>query len=1572
MKIAKKFSLRRALRTNRKGVALVTVLTVMSLTTILVLTFFTLASSEHRASKTYSYGLQSQQVAEQAVNMVIAQIREATTVSDNPSNLKVWSSQPGAIRTWNQNGEFDRIFKLYSDDIMKTDNQLGVRADFADIAKWADRPDHFVDLNEPVIRGEKVYYPIVSATASVLPEWPQSGIKDDSGEYDANGVEGFKYDAALVEEGDFGRKAAEIADATDGHVAMPVRWIYQLADGTVGTLEDGGAGSSEYRFVAFSGQGQPSEKNPLVARFAFWADDETTKLNINTHAGGAAWDLPRAGGRLDRDLAQHQPAKNEWQRYPGHPATVHLSPALAPGYLLNPMDNRTREQGRDAMEKLFDVVPRVVPGGSQSGTRKVDKSIPSMANGLIPDTEPLFPSLDDMVMRSDRQPHVYPDNTGTDISESELGDFLERSKFFITAYSRAPEVNLFNLPRVAIWPVYNAERSGEASSDYQRKLTSFDRLIHYCASVGNTAGGERYDYIFKREKADSPTYDYQGIPRNREVYEYLNRLMNQDYPGYGASFASKYSQDQQQILTQIFDYIRSTNIYDDTLYKDRADEAYVINNKNDHLTFTNYRNSRGNQILRGEGLKGHGQVVPIEIDDTKGFGRMYTISSAQVMAICAAQPGFAGEGRFPGIVTEPDENTPIREIEPGNGSYGPVFLNIPPKPSSVLRNEESTWPIWLKDLRQTNPREFEAVWRDYDWNWQLAFLNDDYKSAVLANPTANKFNQSFLNSAGYTAAYKTNPGTPGAVRLADNERMVQAALLFNLFTPSVGWVAINPDMEIDISSNGGMNFTGSDGSYGFLGFEGYGMSSGGTYTWATNWTESVQGARRYGGVLPFQYVLHAPAQVLSKAVSAGGGNNNDKNLSDTWTRGGRGRLTPIDRYYDSLNGGISGNTAWDSLTPDAPKSYTYDLVTVPFKINGNSLNFNGGQVTFEIFPGRDAAEASAPDASPPSSPLQTVELNFDSFNIQAPQFTPQPTTNGTGWRNRVYGPILGRKNRQGRLRRESFGPLERVSITADPGNLRVVTNLHKAGLWQGESDTVSNSAPGRAHGRMAQVSVRRSGGFSSMFGPGDVVQSVEVSHGDARLVAASKNPSEHFEAHRDYGGGISSSDDDPRMSHSLTNSVGNSYWGFRKEDDYLIIPDLPKVRNRGSYAWKAPLPLGGGANGNVKSEDVQRYGDFDSGLGLMTDGPYINKPDEGNISNLMGKVQHELDAYWATLGRELDIPYFTSSWRGEAGGAAYFSPNRIVSGPGVFGSLPTGVKADEPWRTLLFRPNVVSPKYDSHPGAGQREGGSDPPDHALMDLFWMPVVEPYAISEPLSTAGKINMNYQMAPFLHIDRNTALRGIMRSEFMAILPNRFHTDYKHRWGKGHRERGGNFTLELRSLRSVVHETGVFKQFDDRFNNGEDLFKSATEICEIHLPAVEVADLYGLPSRASAQIPTVSAENMGAGRFWDTMSLTSDNSRERPYANLQQRLTTKSNTFKVHFRAQVIKQSRRENDAEYGVWRPELDTVQAEYRGSSIVERFVDPNHPDLPDFATQPNRSLDEFYQYRVVNPRRFAP
>ncbi len=1564
MKIAKQRLFQRLFPSNRKGVALITVLTVMSLTTILVLTFFSLATNEHRASKTYSQGLQAQQVAEQAVNMVIAQIREATTVSDNPSNIKAWASQPGAIRTWNQSGGFDRIFKLYSDDIMKSDDEKEVQADFTDLQDWDSQPDHYVDLNEPVIRGERVYYPIVNPTASVIPEKWIGGYKDSEDTFNDNGVEGFRYnyaDGESVKGGALGDKAAVIAKATDGHVPMPVRWIYQLADGTLGSLAKGSSGSKEYQFVAFSGNGKASEKNPLVARFAFWADDETTKLNVNTHVGGATWDLPRAGGKMDREMAKHQPAKNEWQRYPGHPATTHLSPAMAPGYVLNLASLQAMGQSRAAMEKLFKVVPRVVGGGSESGTRVINRNDPLEKDGLIPDTNPLYPSIDDLVMDADREPHVYPDSEGGEITGTELGDYLERSKFFLTAYSRAPEVNMFNLPRVAIWPIFNTERSEAGDSDYQRKLSPFDRLIHYCATVGPVSGTNDFDYIFKREKADSATYDYDSISRNQDVYKYLDRLMKDDYPGFGDSFESKYGADQEQILTEIFDYIRTTNIYDDSLYvldtgARNRDGGYSPTNTDDHLGYTNWRNATRGK--RGEGLKGHGQVVPIEISDTKGFGRMYSLASTQIMAICAGQPGMWNTGRFPGAVTPPDEDVFQTDIlyEP----YGKVFLNLPPLPKGIDKEKpDATWPTWLTTLRtatdDVSKAEYEAAFKPYNWNWQLAFADSGYRRAVLSDPTANRFNRDLITAT-----------SSQGMRLQPTERMVQGAMLFNLFTPSVGWVAINPDMEIEITAtSGGMTFAGVDGSVPFLGFghdaDGFASGGGDTYVWATNWVESIQGARRYGGILPFQYTMHALPDVVRQA----GRDDKGRNAS---VHGGKGRLTPIDRFYNKLETGVraidgTGRGKRDIInsSSDVADAYRYDLVTIPFKISTPTLDFTGGDVEFKFFPGRDRSEGTLNDESSSSDPLQEITIEFPDFDEDAPSAVePIADAGGDGWRNRRrFGPMLGKLRRGGgNPIRDSFTFLERVSLTADPGNDKVGTNLHKASLYDGATETVTKSEAGLAHGRMGQLGVHRSGGLSSMIGPGDIVRSVEVTHGDLRLVAAQKviGAGEHFEPHRYYDNGDPDTDGDDKMAHSMTNSVGNGYWGFRKESDYLIVPDLPKVRNRAAYHNRTPVPFG-----TEKSKDVQFYGDFDNGVGLMIDGPYINKPDEGNISNLDNKTENELDNYWADLGRERDLPYFASSWRGEAGGAAFFSPNRMVSGPGTFGSLPTGIKSQDPWQTLLFRPDVEGNDYKTHPGA------ESPPDHLIMDLFWMPVVEPYAISEPLSTAGKVNMNYQMAPFLHVDRSTALRGVFRSEYMSCVPSTWHTDYKARWGVGFGK-----VLERVMLRSAIMDSATLEQFSDYFGDGEKIFKSATEICDIHLIPEQLSDWLELPKVVSAGSYTPTVDQMKDGEYWRRHAIVGDNSREKTYTNIYQRLTTKSNTFKVHFRAQVIKQSRRESDSEYGVWRPELDTVQAEYRGSSIVERFVDPNNPNLPDFATDETASLDEYYQYRVVNPRRFAP
>ncbi len=1533
-------------KAGKRGVALITVLTIMSLTTILVLTFFSLANSERTASNTYSHGLQAQQVAEQAVNMAIGQIRKATTV-DVDTSTNAWASQPGAIRVWDDSGNLLSLFKLYSDETMVEGDVLGATTDFDDMLGWSSQPEQYVDLNEPVIRGKKVYYPIVNPAAAETPAWPKA-IGDDD-----RGVEGFRYNYdnlhTLSDEGRIGQKAAGILEDEEkltligGHPAMPAKWIYQTADGSLGTVI---AGSG--KFKPFTGATPASEENPIVARFAFWSDDETSKLNVNVHAGGLAWDIPKAGGDMDMDMAKYQPAQHEWQRYPGHPASTHLIPALAPGVLDIVND-------RDAMEMLFRIVPRVVGGGSESGTRLIDTRNEEEANGLIADKDNLFPTIDDIIMRPDRTVAEFPDAKGKALPEEELSEYLERAKFFITAVSRAPEVNLHNKPRVAIWPINEAEYGSE---DYDLKLTAFDRLIHYCASMGEDSSEfGRYEYIFKRGQADSDIYDYESIPRNKELYEYLYKFLDKKVPGYGGSFTGKYSEaDTKQLLTLIFDYIRSTNLHDDTVYGKQFEQAFKKVNSSKHRTFTNWRD--GNDFNKGFGQKGHGQVTPIRIDGTKGIGRFFTLSSSEIMISCVAEV-TRGHPQYPGV-----------NGYRGNGQQDPgdikQYTNLPPLAPAVRQETPSSWPPWLTALKTAAnggdaeaEEEFEAAFKEWNWNWNLAFLSDSYKAAVLANPTSAKFNRGLL------------AGTGDELRLKDGEKMAQAVFLFNLFSPSIGWSGINPDMEVHIEKKNGMTFSGETGGIEFLGFSGQGnlqRNGGGdasTYIWATNWIKPHRegGVRAWGGLMPFPFTFQARDVLGDRAYRRQAGSvwRQMWDKQDSTSPHVRCKLTPLDRGYDKLEdalGAVSnardiGNNGVENTS----QSYRYDLVTVPFKVTGGSgVSFSGGDVEFRIYDGGEYTENSYQDdgsGADANTLVQTIELEYPSFS------------HGTNELIMATG-RPGYVNEFNALSSDSSGVLEMASLTADPANpwdTEWTSAQLKGGRWSnsvGPADNAIYSGNTRylnLRGRMADATIHWSGPYVHN---GDIVKSVAVAHGDMRIIAArpeiDKND-DYFQPHRNYG-------KNQKMAHSLTNALGRSVTGFNADDskDYLIVTGLPGNR---PYRGAAPLPFA-----TEKSEDVQLYGDFDNGAGTMIDGPYINKPDEGNVHALKTKFEQELVHHWEALRNYGDFPYFSNPEKAESGGPAYFSPNRIVSGPGMFGSLPTQADDNRPWQTLLFRPNVIGAGYSSHPGA------ETPPDHLIMDLFWMPVVEPYAISEPLSTAGRINMNYDILPYRHIDRSTAIRGVFRSELILCIPNKWHESYKHNRGRGRgyhwRDAPYNGQLQGKRLRGVIVEDATLEQFRSKFDQGE-IFKSATEICDIHLITEEIAVRLGINSN-KAKIGTYepTLEDMENGKYWRDHSLVGDNSRERPYTNIHQRLTTKSNTFRVHYRAQVLKQSRRDNSTDYENWNPALDTVQAEYRGSSIVERYIDPDDPEVPDFADANSISIDEFYKFRVVNPRRFAP
>jgi uncharacterized protein (TIGR02600 family) len=473
--------------------------------------------------------------------------------------------------------------------------------------------------------------------------------------------------------------------------------------------------------------------------------------------------------------------------------------------------------------------------------------------------------------------------------------------------------------------------------------------------------------------------------------------------------------------------------------------------------------------------------------------------------------------------------------------------------------------------------------------------------------------------------------------------------------------------------------------------------------------------------------------------------------------------------------------------------------------------------------------------------------------------------------------------------------------------------------------------------------------------------------GDIRLVAAKHEvDASVFKPHIGY---FNLNEPIDQLINTATGT--HHYWRFGNADlhktsdgiypafDYSVATQLTDASYHFSKFPDYPRGYAKSLGETIESRPIHT-GDFDNGVASTFDGPYINKPDGGNRSYRFGTSR---------AFHDIPTPYFDNNRSPADQGPAYFSPNRQVSSPVMFGSLPTGVKREIPWMTLLFRPQPWGhpENFDQpHPGyAGAK-------DHHLLDLFWMPVVEPYAISEPFSTAGKINLNYQILPFTHIKRATGIHAVMKSEEMLIVSDAAAAHYKNR----NEALADNYVTELPEdvhLRQFIDIDETLKQFDDRFINGE-IFKSASEICEVHL--IPLQDRVGqspitLPDPMFGS-PIQDAVDDQMKAFWMDHSPTGDNSRERPYSNIYPRVTTKSNTFRIHIRAQVIKKARESDPTTFD---PELDTVAGEWRGAKLIERYIDPNNEDIPDYATLPdavgNQTLDSYYRFRILHSKRFG-
>jgi uncharacterized protein (TIGR02600 family) len=229
----------------------------------------------------------------------------------------------------------------------------------------------------------------------------------------------------------------------------------------------------------------------------------------------------------------------------------------------------------------------------------------------------------------------------------------------------------------------------------------------------------------------------------------------------------------------------------------------------------------------------------------------------------------------------------------------------------------------------------------------------------------------------------------------------------------------------------------------------------------------------------------------------------------------------------------------------------------------------------------------------------------------------------------------------------------------------------------------------------------------------------------------------------------------------------------------------------------------------------------------------------------------------------------------------------------------------------------------------------------------MPVIEPYAISQPSATSGKINLNYRIQPFDYIRRESGMHAVLKAtKFLALQPTDAST-YKPL------DPAGRNTPFMADRRRDVDIEATLAAFDTRYQN-EGVFRSASEICEMHL----------VP-------PGETVSSMQA--FWAAHPLSGDNVREKPYVDIYPRVTTKTNTFTIHYKVQVLRKAKGEAPEE---WNEQLDSVVAESRGSTIVERYIDPNDDRLPNFAnlplTDPSANLDQYYRFRIVSSSTFQP
>ncbi len=1575
---------------SRQGFALLLVLIVVSFTAAIALLFLLSAQQERTGTDSYAQGSRVRQLAATSVNLVMGQISTATKQGTSAAPVS-WASQPGMIRTYDQTGSLKNAFKLYSWNNLVADSTFNPNdaANELPPKTWSTLPALYTDLNQPV----NGVYPIVDPAA-------------------ATQVEDFSIDSTNV----------AVTGSPANTAPMPVQWLYVLQDGSW-VAPTAGAGSS----VTVAGA---SVANPITGRIAFWTDDETSKVNINTASEGAYWDWPKAASRDEMQFAGNPPVKNEFNRVPGHPATTSLSavfPEMRQGTSNRWTSLTTYAQ---QLQDIFSLTPRIDwgLGGSKGGTYPMSSYTAAYApansawvdittySPMTPDADRLYATADDLWFKSN---HANANNFASyNITPSMLSQRL----FFLSANSNAPETTLFETPRVSLWPItypylssfwsdfsanctmattkFTGRRTASKPTSFPapdttanplttlaaanpaasvyRYITPQEQLIGFCSTLNATATTPT-GYYFQRQNPDSPTNDWSNIKRNRDLVTYLRNEMGKAPPGFGTSLATKWESwaagNTDWTALNCLDFSRSMiNQYTDSTTSTSGDLLY---------SFAGYSFHQG--AVSGSGGSDYSEpnaatVVPLR---SSFNGNTYISQGAYPTLKEAAVLFFATSRREP---VPPMNGTAIDGNKiPFAGEWQNLITYTPGSPATGKSQTKSMQAMMFFSFSQMNPGnpEFLPVFwlkvkplnGSFSVNGTTINLPSATHNSVQWNCYADGFfTQQFFGPLFYkqynqpkifSNAPPTTPSNPGTLVTSSPSyyTLISDPIILDPDQINFTFTGTNVQVEIYAPDSSNLDVDTTSDPTKLISTQQIDFS-------AWNKTLPIPLAPRWNACQkPLSLAGTVPSRTYT-SVAVSGVAMPDPTMS------------------------VAEPTSVNPTPPTPPAGWQVEVVPQFFSFTtpaGSLMSDDGLSAQLPAYNLSTTGPITTSYGS--GSPIGRIPYVYSgsvsSFGASAISLTYSPAIGNNGaistdMRCRVAGLSQRTPSTVGK----SIGFLAE-GPSVDPFTVSYSMNDVRAFTLITPYDTVISmvSDPTSGTGKSAGDPRLMGKGLATAAGSTTFIPITTALAGALPNHVLGTNAANTYVTTQKVNLANCSvyppRSTDQAQFHQLgwpgcSGMLTGTYSSMPLFTGYLTMPTFGGGTNymgiRGGESSTAALgsqdapSFAVGLEANV-TMSLDPNGDWTSMPGLSPDGGYLSRPDQ----DYQVMTQESSSAYQF-------VPYFHQYATGmskslKADGTftattgAYFMPNRQVPSPIVLGTLPSDMKTG--WQTLTFCPNPARTMNGAgdHPGLGVKTNLASPaaakgspyssaPDHLLLDLFWMPVAEPYPISGQFATAGKVNLNYAMMPFPYIVRKTALDAVLKSVWLYAAPASIAANYKA------------FTLLSTNSPAVrtrypVSVDETLKAFDAKFSTG-DIFRSASQICDMFL--------YPNDPAKSPNNPLVAYDNANANitGWWSGQKLTSDNGREEPYNAIYSRVTTKSNAYTVHWRVQAL-QKAGTTAANASTWTEGTDRVTSELRGSSLIERYLDPNATDIPDYPTATNPlPLSHYYKWRVDSETYFQP